>query len=110
MPSDCTPDPENRRKRLAETARGLPDSPGVYLFKDDRERVLYVGKAKSLTDRVRTYFQASTDLGPRKGAMLALIESIDTVPARTEAEALFMESRLIKDLKPKYNVLSIMIL
>ena len=106
MVPDCTPPPEFRRKRLANTAKGLPDSPGVYLFKDDLDRVLYVGKAISLRNRVKTYFMPSTDLGPRKGAMLDLIESIDTVPAQSEAEALFMESRLIKDLKPKYNVLA----
>ncbi len=106
MPSDCTPDPEKQRDRHLQAAKALPKSPGVYLFKDDREQVLYVGKAKSLRDRVRSYFLPSTDLGPRKGAMLELIDSIDTVPADSEAEALFMESRLIKDLKPKYNVLS----
>lgn len=106
MGSDCIPPTNFRRNRLAETAKGLPDSPGVYLFKDEQDCVLYVGKAKSLCNRVKTYFMPSTDLGPRKGAMLDLIESIDTVPAKSEAEALFMESRLIKDLKPKYNVLS----
>lgn len=106
MPIDCTPTPEKRRERLSAEAAALPVTPGVYLFKDHRAQVLYVGKARSLRDRVRTYFLPSTDLGPRKGAMLDLIESIDTVDAATEAEALFLESRLIKDLKPKYNVLS----
>lgn len=106
MAPDCTSNAEIRRKRLSEAGGALPSTPGVYLFKDAREQVLYVGKAKSLKDRVRTYFLPSTNLGPRKGAMLEQIESIDTVDTTTEAEALFMESRLIKDLKPRYNVLS----
>ncbi|MCH2138572.1 MAG: UvrB/UvrC motif-containing protein [Phycisphaerales bacterium] len=106
MSSDCTPEQEKQRERHLEAAKALPNAPGVYLFKDAQEQVLYVGKAKSLCDRVRSYFLPSTDLGPRKGAMLELIASIDTVPADSEAEAVFMESRLIKDLKPKYNVLS----
>jgi excinuclease ABC subunit C len=106
MAADCTPELEKRRKRLSQEAGLLPATPGVYIFKDRLEQVLYVGKAKSLRNRVKTYFQRATDLGPRKGAMLELIESIDTLDAATEAEALFLESRLIKDLKPKYNVLS----
>ncbi len=106
MPVDCTPNPQNRQERLSAEAAALPLTPGVYLFKDLRGQVLYVGKARSLRNRVRSYFLPSTDLGPRKGAMLDLIESIDTVDVATEAEALFLESRLIKDLKPKYNVLS----
>ncbi|MCH2136652.1 MAG: UvrB/UvrC motif-containing protein [Phycisphaerales bacterium] len=106
MGPDCNSNAENRRNRLAEMAAALPRTPGVYLFKDARQEVLYVGKAKALRDRVRTYFLPSTDLGPRKGAMLDKIDCIDTVDAATEAEALFLESRLIKDLRPRYNVLA----
>ena len=101
MPVDCTPNPQNRQERLSAEAAALPLTPGVYLFKDLRGQVLYVGKARSLRNRVRSYFLPSTDLGPRKGAMLDLIESIDPVDVATEAEALFLESRLIKDLKPE---------
>ena len=106
MASNCDPLGKNRQKSLSKQARALPDAPGVYLFKDEHDVVVYVGKARSLRNRVRTYFQPAVDLGPRKGAMLERIWSIDTVPARSEAEALFMESRLIKDLKPHYNVLA----
>jgi len=64
---------------LQQQARELPDAPGVYLFKDEEDRVLYVGKALSLRSRVGSYFTASTDLGPRKQPMLELIRGIDII-------------------------------
>jgi len=94
----------------------LPDQPGVYLFKDAQGRVLYVGKAASLRKRVSSYFQhptgrkapwgrrPSTGLSPR---VIRLIEQIRDVEIRTtasEAEALLLESQLIKEHQPKYNV------
>ncbi|MEE2718644.1 MAG: excinuclease ABC subunit UvrC [Planctomycetota bacterium] len=90
---------------LQQRARQLPDAPGVYLFKDEQERVIYVGKALSLRSRVGSYFTASTDLGPRKQPMLDLIRGIDVIEAEGEWEALLLESRLIKDTRPRFNVM-----
>ncbi|MEX2672571.1 MAG: excinuclease ABC subunit UvrC [Phycisphaeraceae bacterium] len=95
---------EERLVRLAAKARALPKVPGVYLMKDDRERVIYVGKARVLPNRVRTYFQASADLGPKNMTMLAQVNDFDTLECETEWEALLAENRLIKDLRPRYNI------
>ncbi len=85
----------------------LPRTPGVYLFKCAEGVVLYIGKANSLRDRVGSYFVPSAwaGLGPRKQRMLELIDDIETIDCETEWEALLIESRLIKDIKPRFNVL-----
>ncbi|MBC23119.1 MAG: excinuclease ABC subunit C [Phycisphaerae bacterium] len=88
---------------LLETARKLPQAPGVYLMKDASDQVIYIGKASSLRDRVSSYFVPSADEGPRKEAMLELITSFDVIEAEGEWEALLMESRLIKDIRPRFN-------
>ena len=92
-----------KRKKHAKTARALPDSPGVYLMRDSAEELLYIGKAGSLQKRVGSYFVDSADLGPWKQGMLEEIDHIDTIECETEWEALLLESRLIKDHRPKYN-------
>ena len=89
---------------IKEKLREIPDQPGVYIFKGAGGKVLYVGKASSLRDRVRSYFQRSKDHGPRIGALVKNISGIDWVPTATEAEALLYESNLIKEHQPKYNV------
>jgi excinuclease ABC subunit C len=97
---------EDRRAKLAELsakARALPRSPGVYLMKDDRGRVIYVGKARILPHRVATYFQPAADLGPKKQPMIDLIDDFDILECQGEWEALLAENRLIKDLHPKFN-------
>jgi len=88
--------------RLKELIRKLPETPGVYLMKDSKGRVLYVGKAKSLRDRVSTYFTESYG-DSRIRAMVAQIRDIETLDAPSEVDALLMEARLIKDIQPKYN-------
>jgi len=88
---------------LLQRARALPSVAGVYLMKDAAGVVLYVGKANLLPDRVSSYFLPSTDLGPRKQPMLALITEIDCIPCEGEWEALLLEARLVKDLKPRFN-------
>lgn len=95
------------RGRAAHQARAreLPDGPGVYLFKDEAGHVLYVGKANSLRARVGSYFTVSTDLGPRKQPMLELVEAIEVIETEGEWDALLLESRLIKDTRPRFNVL-----
>lgn len=93
-----------RLSRLREKARGLPGTPGVYLMKDARGVVIYVGKSRSLRDRVGSYFVPSTDLGPLKQALLDYVTDFDTLDCETEVEALLMENRLIKDIQPRFNV------
>ncbi|MHC4427677.1 MAG: UvrB/UvrC motif-containing protein, partial [Planctomycetota bacterium] len=95
--------PPDPRQRLAEKARELPKSPGVYLMKDDRGRVVYVGKASSLRSRVGSYFVPSADLGPRKHQLLDVVDDYDVIECEGEWEALLMESRLIKDIRPMFN-------
>jgi len=94
---------EQRLSRLGREARELPPVPGVYLMKDHKGVVLYVGKALKLPDRVSSYFVPSTDLGPHKGRMLDEVHSFDTLGCETEWEALLAENRLIKDIRPRYN-------
>jgi len=94
---------EKQRKRLDSVAKGLPDTPGVYLLHDGSGEILYIGKASSLKKRVSSYFLESADLGPWKQGMLPQIETIETIDCETEWEALLLEARLIKDHRPKYN-------
>ncbi|MGB0757407.1 MAG: excinuclease ABC subunit UvrC [Patescibacteria group bacterium] len=84
--------------------KNLPQSPGCYLYKDVRGKILYVGKAKNLRNRVRSYFTKSADLSPAKQEMVAEIADIDYMTVRNETEALLLESTLIKQHQPKYNV------
>lgn len=92
-----------RLSALASKARALPAEPGVYLMKDAEAHVIYVGKANALRHRVGSYFQPSTDLGPKKQSMLDVVVDFDTIPCESEWEALLMEARLIKDIRPKFN-------
>ena len=77
----------------------------MYLYKDRANQTVYVGKAKSLRNRVRTYFQLSRDLDQRKDQMMDAIEDVEFIMTDTEGEALALENNLIKQYKPKYNVL-----
>lgn len=100
----ATPEESSTRLgRLLRKARGLPKVPGVYLMKDAEGHVLYVGKAGCLPNRVSSYFVPSADLGFKKQPMLAVVEDFDVIPCEGEWEALLLESRLVKDTKPRYN-------
>lgn len=92
--------PEDLKKK----ASALPRTPGVYLMKNARGVVLYVGKAGSLRDRVGSYFQDARS-GERLqiAAMMPQVADFEVIPAESEVDALLMEARLIKDLQPKYN-------
>ncbi len=90
---------------LNEKLDALPIRSGVYLFKDALGQILYVGKARVLRDRVRSYFQAARSWDPHKGAMVSEIADLDLVVTDTEMEALALENNLIKRHKPRYNVL-----
>src|SRR4051795_3533991 len=89
-------------ERTAEMRRQLPDSPGVYLFKDRRGRVLYVGKASSIRKRVGSHFSKPATRGAYE--MLEQIETIDFVVTETEAEALLAEQNFIRRHRPRYNI------
>lgn len=83
----------------------LPETPGVYLFKDEQGRVLYIGKAKNLRSRVSTYFtEAYAKADPRLTAMIRRIADIETIRLDSEIEAVMLESKLIKQIRPKYNI------
>jgi len=92
------------RETLQEKILSFPKTPGVYLMKDARGRVIYVGKAVSLRSRVGQYFQPAADLGPRKEQMVAEVTDVEFLPAESEVDALLQEARLIKDVHPKYNI------
>ena len=94
---------DDRLQKLAEKARALPKAPGVYLMKDDKGRVIYVGKSASLRDRVCSYFQEATKLEYKKAGMIEQIRDFDVLEMDSEVEALLAENRLIKDIQPKYN-------
>lgn len=88
---------------LKEKARKLPQIPGVYLMKDSYGNIIYVGKAKNLKNRVSQYFQSSNRHSPKIVRMIENIDAFDHITADSELEALLLECRLIKDLKPMYN-------
>jgi excinuclease ABC subunit C len=94
----------DRLARLLAKARSLPRSPGVYLMKDHKGLVIYIGKAVNLPDRVSSYFVPSADLGSSKQPMLDLIHDFETLECESEWEALLAENRLIKDIHPRFNV------
>lgn len=96
-------EPADKLKSLLHKARQLPKTPGVYLMKDSQGRVLYVGKATKLPDRVSSYFIPSADLGPKKQPMIGMIDDFDTITCEDEWEALLTENRLIKDIHPRFN-------
>ncbi len=88
---------------IKETIKKLPDSPGVYLMKDKRGKILYVGKARSLKKRVSSYFTKARPSG-RTALLIFRVKGIDYIQTGSEAEALIYEAGLIKSIKPKFNV------
>jgi excinuclease ABC subunit C len=86
-----------------ERLRNLPDLPGVYLLKNAKGKVIYIGKAKSLKNRIRSYCQESADL--RKESMMREVIDLEYILTATELEALILESNLIKKERPKFNVI-----
>lgn len=91
---------------LSKKLDKIPSSPGVYLFKDKRGRVLYVGKSANLKVRVRSYFHGGgISYNPLKQKLLAEIADVETRETPSEVEALVLEAQLIKKLKPRFNVL-----
>ncbi len=88
----------------AEKVKQFPTTPGVYLMKDARGVVLYVGKAKNLRSRASHYFTQAAAEDPRTADLVKLIADVDFLPADSEVDALLLEARLVKDVQPRFNV------
>ena len=92
-------------EELKEKARTLPYAPGVYIMRDKTDKVIYVGKAKKLKNRVSQYFQDTASHTPKTRIMVSKIHHFDVIVAASEFEALVLECSLIKRYMPKYNIL-----
>ena len=90
--------------KIRAKVEALPDSPGVYRWKDKDGRVIYVGKAKNLKNRVRSYVREDKNRSPKVAAMIRHAEDLDITMTATEMEALILECNLIKEIHPKYNI------
>src|SRR5665811_382398 len=90
---------------LRDKVGQLPFSPGVYLYKDAADRIIYVGKAKSLRDRVRSYFSEDKLADAKTGALISEARDIDYILVDNEKEALALENNLIKQYMPRFNIL-----
>jgi excinuclease ABC subunit C len=92
---------------LRDVLNQLPDKPGCYLMRDRKGRIIYVGKAVSLRRRVQSYFRASTrrHAPPRLRSLIHSVADVETVVVRNETDALLTESSLIKQYRPRYNIL-----
>jgi len=91
-------------KNLKEKISSVPETSGVYMFLDKKGRVLYIGKAKNLKARLRSYLQISEDTSPRIKSMLQKVADVSFIATDNELEALALEASLIKQQKPRYNI------
>ena len=90
-------------QNIKEQLKKTPKSPGVYLMHDNNNQVLYVGKAKHLNNRLRSYFNSQSNLSPKIQQLVHQIDRFEYIITETETEALILENNLIKQLKPYYN-------
>ncbi len=93
------------KERLAQLLKDIPSEPGCYLMKDKTDRLLYVGKSKNLKQRVRSYFRNQQDHTPRIRLMVMQIHDIEFIVTDSEDEALVLESNIIKNSQPHFNIL-----
>ncbi|MFQ5453899.1 MAG: excinuclease ABC subunit UvrC, partial [Candidatus Zixiibacteriota bacterium] len=84
--------------------KNLPTSPGIYLFKNERDKIIYIGKAKNLRNRVRTYFRSPSSLDPKTARMISRAVDFDLMVTESEVEALILEANLVHEYRPRYNV------
>jgi excinuclease ABC subunit C len=96
--------PSEEASQLSRQLDNISTAPGVYLFKDRQGKILYVGKARNLKKRVRSYFQAARPHDPKTRVLLTKVVALETIITHTEQEALILESNLIKRHRPRYNV------
>ena len=99
MAESSSPTPLTPREKV----KTFPDAPGVYLMKDAQGRVIYVGKAVNLRNRAGSYFSSTAAVDQRTANLVPEIADLDFIQTHTEVDALLLESRLIKDIQPKYN-------
>src|SRR3954464_11983949 len=92
------------KQRLEGQLKALPAKPGVYVFRDESGRVLYIGKAKSLRPRVRSYFQATPDTRAQIAQLPRRVADIEVIVTGTEVEALHVEQNLVKRHRPPFNI------
>jgi len=90
---------------IQDELKKLPDKPGVYLMRDGKDTIMYVGKAVNLKNRVRSYFRANIGRGPWIDRMVSLISRFEYIVTDSELEALVLENNLIKEHRPKYNTM-----
>ncbi|MED5451342.1 MAG: excinuclease ABC subunit UvrC [Candidatus Neomarinimicrobiota bacterium] len=95
---------ENLKINLTSNINGLPASPGVYQFKDKSDNIIYIGKAKNLKKRVKSYFQKKSYRTPKEQSLIKRIDTLEWIVCQDEADAFITEANLIKKHKPKYNV------
>lgn len=91
-------------EELKEKVRDFPRLPGVYLMKNEAEKIIYVGKAKDIRSRVRSYLTDSKEHSPKTRLLVRNIRTIDTILTKTEVEAFLLEASLIKKHRPRYNI------
>ena len=96
--------PQEKPEALLQKVRDIPRNPGVYLFKNSGGEIIYIGKASSLRDRVSSYFHSSHADSPKTAYMVTKIADLEFIATGNEAEALLLESNLVKKNKPKYNI------
>ena len=89
--------------QLADISKSIPTEPGIYFFKDGAQKILYIGKAKNLRNRVRSYFNKSNK-DAKSSVMLSKARAIDFLIVSNEVEAIITEANMIKEYKPKYNI------
>src|SRR5499425_3090381 len=90
---------------LDEKIARVPDRPGVYLYRDGKQQVLYVGKAASLKSRVRSYFQESRPRDPKTDALVRQVRDLEYIVTDNELEALMLEANLVRKHRPRYNII-----
>ena len=90
---------------IKEELKKLPSKPGVYIMKNSNDEIIYVGKAVSLKNRVRQYFQSSKNHSPKVISMVSHIAEFEYIVTDTEMEALILECNLINEHRPKYNIM-----
>ena len=95
----------HNRMDLQQKIRTLPTQPGVYLYKNAEGEVIYVGKAKNLRARVRSYFLAASQANAKTGSLMREAVDLEYITVANEHEALALENNLIKQRKPRFNIL-----
>ena len=87
---------------IKDTVKNIPKDPGVYFFKNNKNDIIYIGKAKNIRNRVRTYFQKNKYQSPKNISMIKRIVDVEWIVVRNEVEALLTEANLIKKHQPFY--------